>query len=78
MSDGAHQGASVGKPPTRYRRLMTEPEVCEVLRMTRNTVLRERRRGALPYVRLGRNVRYRAEDLIRYIDERVQGEAVPG
>lgn len=56
---------------------MTTAEVSAVLQKHPVTVLGMARRGVLPTVRLGtRSVRFRPEDITRYIDEhRIGGDA---
>lgn len=43
--------------------LLTEPEVAQILRMSQRSVRNARLRGDLPHLRIGRLVRYRADDL---------------
>lgn len=43
--------------------LLTEPEVAEILRMSQRSVRNARERGDLPHLRIGRLIRYRADDL---------------
>lgn len=59
--------------------LLTPVEVCELLKVRPRT-LEDWRLGrsgpALPFVRLGRTVRYRRDDVQRLINDSVHGQAV--
>lgn len=50
--------------------LITEPEAAEFLRMSPGGLANARRdqRGP-PFIKIGRMVRYRTKDLLRYVDE---------
>lgn len=57
-------------------RLLTQKEAAELTRMSEKWLERDRwveRR--IPYVKIGRAIRYRAEDIAAYIDANVQGAA---
>ena len=59
--------------------LLTPIEVCDLLKVKPRTLedWRLRRTGpSLPFVRIGRAVRYRADDVQRLIDGSVHGQAV--
>ena len=43
--------------------LMTEPEAAQRLRISTRTLRKFRQSGRLPFVQLGRSIRYRREDL---------------
>jgi excisionase family DNA binding protein len=49
--------------------LLTRREVCERLKISTTTLWEVTGRGSLPAVRLGRAVRYRPEDVQRFIEE---------
>jgi len=62
--------AEVTTPPTGQDRLLTVPEVCDLLGLSRNTVYGWRDQATSPpFVRIGRNLRYRRSDLTRWLDE---------
>jgi excisionase family DNA binding protein len=48
---------------------VTKPEVARLLKVSLRTVTRLMRNGALPYLRLGRAVRFRLEEVQRYLNE---------
>jgi excisionase family DNA binding protein len=48
---------------------VTKPEVARLLEVSVRTVTRLMRNGALPYLRLGRAVRFRLEDVQRQLNE---------
>lgn len=56
-------------------KLFTPDEVSELLGVTAHTlaVWRSEGRYNLPYIKTGRLVRYREEDVIRFLDERMTG-----
>ncbi len=56
-------------------RLLTEKEVAEILNVSAGTlaVWRCTRRVRLPYTKVGHAVRYRTEDLERFIESRTVG-----
>ena len=49
------------------QQLMTENEIAEMLQMSARSIRKARQTGALPYVRLGRLVRYRVEDVQEFV-----------
>jgi excisionase family DNA binding protein len=49
---------------------VTKPEVARLLEISVRTVTRLMRNGTLPYLRLGRAVRFRLEDVQRHLNER--------
>jgi excisionase family DNA binding protein len=57
--------------------LMTPAEVAEYLGVSKETlnVWRCTKRYNLPYVKTGRLVRYRAEDVANFVTSRLQGDA---
>jgi hypothetical protein len=52
--------------------LLTEAEFCELARIKPQTasVWRSSKRYALPYVKVGRLVRYRREDVLAFLESR--------
>jgi len=50
--------------------LLTVPEVCAMLRRSRWSVYADVKRGDLPAVRIGRNLRFRPADLDAYLASR--------
>lgn len=48
--------------------LMTEDEAAQVLRVCPRTLRKERQAGRLPYIVIGRVIRYSASDLHDYIE----------
>ncbi|MEW8074079.1 MAG: helix-turn-helix domain-containing protein [Candidatus Thiodiazotropha endolucinida] len=59
--------------------LLTPEEVAEILSVTTHTlaVWRCEGRYSLPYIKTGRLVRYRADDVMAFIEERTQQSAHP-
>lgn len=49
--------------------LLTRHEVAEILRLKEATIKAKTARGEIPSVKMGRSVRYRPQDLYRYIVE---------
>jgi excisionase family DNA binding protein len=60
---------------TPHQRLLTENETAEYLQIKPNTLAtwRSTKRYRLPFIRVGRVVRYRVEDLERFLTERTVG-----
>lgn len=60
------------------QKLLTKEDVSEILGITVGTlaVWRTTKRYNLPYVKSGRLVRYRAEDVQAFITSRLQGEVM--
>ncbi|MEW8288228.1 MAG: helix-turn-helix domain-containing protein [Candidatus Thiodiazotropha endolucinida] len=58
-------------------KLFTPEEVSELLGVTTHTlaVWRSEGRYNFPYIKTGRLVRYREEDVMRFIEERMQGHS---
>lgn len=48
--------------------LLTETEAAEVLRVCARTLRKARQEGALPFVRIGRTIRYTESDLSQFIE----------
>lgn len=52
--------------------LLTEHDVSELLRISVKTLQGQRwQKVGLPYLKIGRSVRYRQEDIDRYLDQAV-------
>ena len=60
--------AMEGRATDRPRRLLTGPEVEEILGKKRTSIFEAVRRGDLVAVRLGRSLRFRPEDVDAYIE----------
>lgn len=56
--------------PTNPDALLTRPEAAQLLGVTEHWVLRAHRLGELPYVRVGKLVRWRLGDLLAFIEDR--------
>jgi excisionase family DNA binding protein len=52
--------------------LLTLPDVAELLAVSERTVWRLRAAGALPVVRIGHQVRFRAADVSAYIERQTE------
>jgi excisionase family DNA binding protein len=61
-------------PPSDYPELLDPRQASEVLDVSEGTlaVWRSSKRYGLPYVKVGRKVRYRRADLIAWLEKRVQ------
>ena len=54
--------------------LLTENEVSKLFNINKHTLQRERFNGTgIPYVKLGRRVRYKVEDIQKYIERNTIG-----
>lgn len=54
--------------------LLTEDEVSKLFNINKHTLQRERFNGTgIPYVKLGRRVRYKIEDIQKYIERNTIG-----
>jgi excisionase family DNA binding protein len=49
------------------RKLMDRKEIAEVLNVSESTIKKKTASGEIPSVKIGRAVRYRPEDIYRYI-----------
>lgn len=65
------------------KELLTEPQLAEELQVSVKTLQNQRwQKIGIPYLKIGRAVRYRREDVDRYLDEAVvktvliQGEII--
>ncbi|ORV53085.1 hypothetical protein AWC03_21295 [Mycobacterium europaeum] len=57
--------------------LMTTAEVADLIRASKESLNQDRYLGrGLPYVRIGRKIRYRREDILKYLsDNTIRGGA---
>lgn len=53
--------------------LLTEKEASAALKVSLSTLLRLRNAGEIPYLRIGAQIRYPADDLRRWIRDKCQG-----
>lgn len=75
-SGGSISTAALTQKTWAVPRLLTQKEAAALTRMSEKWLERDRwveRR--IPFVKIGRAVRYRAEDIAAYIDANVQGAA---
>jgi len=49
-------------------KIYTVPEVARYLKVSKSKMYRMVQLGLIPYVKIGRNVRIRERDLVKYID----------
>ncbi len=56
-------------------RLLTAPEVAEILGVHVNYVWAEAKRGRIPSITIGRNRRFRRQDIDRWLDENTERAA---
>lgn len=56
--------------------LLTENEAAEFLRLSKLSLWRLRKRGAIPFVRLTKKLLYRRADLLAFIASRTQNAEV--
>jgi excisionase family DNA binding protein len=68
------QTSSVNKP-----RLLTTKEAEEFLELAEGTlpIWRCKQRHKIPYIKIGRNVRYREDDLLEWLESRTVRQAEP-
>ena len=60
--------------PINDKILLTEDEVSKLFNINKHTLQRERFNGTgIPYVKLGRRVRYKVEDIQKYIERNTIG-----
>ena len=58
--------------------LLTQDDVAKIWKVCPKTVYRRRLAGDIPYVQISpRSIRYRIEDVLRYIEEHQRQEANP-
>ena len=54
--------------------LLTEDEVCKILNLNVSSLQRERCSGdGIPYIKIGRRVRYKLSDIEKYLDANTVG-----
>jgi excisionase family DNA binding protein len=53
--------------------LLTPDQLCELLQVKKSWLYDEVEAGRLPCLRLGKQLRFRRADIIRYLDELAQG-----
>ena len=58
--------------------LLTPREVAEVMRVSTMTVYRLIKAGELPAIRVGKHLRIRSNDVVKFLDERVVTTAPRG
>lgn len=61
------QSVIKSKVPPPVQSLLTEPEVADILKMSVRSVRNARMSGSLPHLRIGRLIRYRADDLDAFL-----------
>ena len=54
--------------------VFTSQQVCELLQISYTTLLREIHTGRIPYVRIGRRLRFFAGDILNNVRERQDAE----
>jgi len=47
---------------------LSGPEVCKILRISTRTLVNYRRRGTLPYAKIGRKIYYKLEDVEQLLE----------
>lgn len=61
---------------TKQEKLLSESEVMEILGVSQSTLRRLRERKEINFYKIGKSVRYKFSEIIRFIDERkVQKQA---
>ena len=63
--------------PCRDERLLTDLEACEFLRIRNRQLYAWRMQGVIPFIRIGRSVRYRQRDLDATLDRMTIGGNQP-
>ena len=56
------------QPTRREERLLTDFEACEYLRIRNRQLYAWRMQGIIPFIRIGRSIRYRLRDLDAALD----------
>lgn len=60
-------------------RMLTTEEACKIAKVSRPTLHRWKKAGLVPYVKIGKNVRYKHSDLIETLNKScVNGRQVTG
>lgn len=47
--------------------LLTTPELCKWLKITRSTAWRWRKEGGMPYIGQGKSLRYQKEEVLKWL-----------
>ncbi len=61
------------KPQPSQNRLLTSEQAADFLGLTLDGLRHQRRAGMIPFVRMGRLIRYRMASLERFVDEHETG-----
>ncbi|WP_418211528.1 helix-turn-helix domain-containing protein [Bacteroides zhangwenhongii] len=75
FQDIRHITEFLKREPDRYRpvlngdRYITEAELSELLKITRQTLIEHKATGLIPYYRLGGRILYKEKDIIKLLDE---------
>ena len=67
-TETATYNSSVWYPPPPPTQLMTERDVCAWLNVSKRNLFCWRKSGLMPYLKIGRAVRFRAADVQRALD----------
>ena len=67
-TETATYNSSAWYPPPPPTQLMTEREVCAWLNVSKRNLFCWRKSGLMPYLKIGRAVRFRAADVQRALD----------
>lgn len=70
---GSYQPAELPPPPVPPEPLVTESEVCDFLRIRPRQLLAWRRDGLIPYIKIGKALRFRLSDIERALEEMTIG-----
>ncbi|NIP98907.1 MAG: helix-turn-helix domain-containing protein, partial [Akkermansiaceae bacterium] len=62
---GSYQPAELSHPPAPPEPLLTESEVCDFLRIRPRQLFAWRRDGLIPYIKIGKALRFRLSDIER-------------
>ena len=54
--------------------IYTVPEVADYLKMSKSKLYELVKKEKIPFIKIGRNVRIRESDLVKWLDERTQPE----
>ena len=65
------------QPTRRDERLLTDVEACEYLRIRNRQLYAWRMHGLIPFIRIGRAIRYRQRDLDAALDALTVGSNQP-
>jgi excisionase family DNA binding protein len=53
--------------------ILTQKELCELLKITAMTAYRYRRKG-MPHIGAGKGIRYKKEDVLKWLEKRSKNE----